>query len=54
MEFFFCQIVRLKAKIRKMEDENQDLTTRLNETLKSDNATVNIQEVRKFRIFLFQ
>lgn len=41
---FQLQIERLKRKIRKMEDEHQDLTTRLNETT-SGTTTVNIQEV---------
>lgn len=38
------QIERLKRKIRKMEDEHVDLTTRLNDTA-AVNTTVNIQEV---------
>lgn len=40
-----AEIERLKRKIRKMEDEHQDLTTRLNETTSVANTTVNIQEV---------
>lgn len=39
------QIERLKRKIRKMEDDHQDLTNRLNETTTAANTTINIQEV---------
>lgn len=38
------QIERYKRKVRRMEDEHDDLTSRLNET-KSDNTTINLQEV---------
>lgn len=43
--FLTSQIERLRRKIRKMEDEHQDLTSRLNDTTTMANATVNIQEV---------
>lgn len=44
------QIERLKQKIRKMKDDHQDLTNRLNETTTTNaNTTINIQEVRKFQ-----
>lgn len=39
-----AEIERLKRKIRNMEHEHDDLTTRLNETT-SASTTVNIQEV---------
>lgn len=40
-----AEVERLKRKMRKMEEEHEDLTTRLNETTAIANTTVNIQEV---------
>lgn len=42
--FHLLQIERLKRKNRKLEEEHQDMTNRLNETA-TTNMTTNFQEV---------
>lgn len=47
-----AEVERLKRKMRKMEEEHEDLTTRLNETTAIANTTVNIQEVGSVKLRL--